>query len=211
VPRHRRGQLLRVFQQDARPGQDSLHRRRHSGDIPQAEALEPADPRGGAGLLQLAPLQQGSLRSLRGRQAQAQHPARSFPGEEGSHPHEGGYPSRSEEADPPQEPPGAGGRHRQPGQPQGAGGGGAPGEPEPHRPHPHGEGHPGADEPPGAGHPDAQRPDQRQAGLGGGEGVLRDIPALPVHGSDKCAFHAHSQEEAFCPWTWRSHRGEGWF
>jgi DNA-directed RNA polymerase subunit beta len=40
---------------------------------------------------------------------------------------------------------------------------------------------------------DAARPDQLQAGIGGGQGVLRFEPALAVHGPDQSAFRNHPQ------------------
>ena len=64
-------------------------------------------------------------------------------------------------------------RHRPPRQPPRPRGGRAAREPVPHRPGPHGARDQGAHEPPGDRDADAARPDQRQAGHGGDQGVLR--------------------------------------
>ena len=78
-------------------------------------------------------------------------------------------------------------RHRQSRQSPGALGRRADGEPVPRRPAAHGARDPGAH---GLGrhrHGDAARPDQRQAGGGGGAGVLRLLAAVAVHGPDQSA------------------------
>ena len=78
-------------------------------------------------------------------------------------------------------------RHRQSRQPPGALGRRTDGEPVPHRPAAHGAGDPRAH---GLGryrHRDAARPDQRQAGGGGGARVLRLLAAVAVHGPDQPA------------------------
>ncbi len=41
--------------------------------------------------------------------------------------------------------------------------------------------------------PDAARPDQREAGIGGDQGVLRLAPAVAVHGPDQPALRDHAQ------------------
>ena len=64
---------------------------------------------------------------------------------------------------------------------------------------PHGAGDQGADVHRGHREPDAARPDQREAGLGGGEGVLRLLAALPVHGPDEPAGRADAQAPALGP------------
>ena len=69
-------------------------------------------------------------------------------------------------------------RHRPPGQPPGALGGRADGEPVPRRPAAHGAGDQGAHVVGRDRHGDAAGPDQRQAGGGGGARVLRLEPAL---------------------------------
>ena len=88
-------------------------------------------------------------------------------------------------------------RHRQPRQPPGAGGGRAAGEPVPHRPGAHGAGDQGEDVgPPGHRLGDAARPDQLQAGDRGGQGVLRLVAAVAVHGPDQPAVGGHPQAAA---------------
>ena len=84
-------------------------------------------------------------------------------------------------------------RHRPPRQPPRALGRRAGGEPVPRRP--------GAGRARGQGtavaggirEPDAARPDQRQADLGGDQGVLRLEPAVAVHGPDQPAVRDHAQ------------------
>ncbi|MCK7582280.1 MAG: hypothetical protein MZV65_46260 [Chromatiales bacterium] len=44
--------------------------------------------------------------------------------------------------------------------------------------------------------PDAARPDQRQAGRGGGQGVLRLLAAVAVHGPDQPAVGGHATSAA---------------
>ena len=85
-------------------------------------------------------------------------------------------------------------RHRPPRQPPRARGRRADGEPVPHRPGPHGARHQGAHEHvSGDRDAHAARPHQRQAGLGGGEGVLRLLAAVAVHGPDQPALRGHAQ------------------
>ena len=90
-------------------------------------------------------------------------------------------------------------RHRPPRQPARALGRRAAGEPVPGRSHPHGAGGQGADVHLRHHQPDAARPDQRQAGVGGGEGVLRLLAALAVHGPDEPAGRADPQAPALRP------------
>jgi DNA-directed RNA polymerase subunit beta len=87
-----------------------------------------------------------------------------------------------------QERPRLGRRHRPPRQPPRARRRRADGEPVPHRPRPHGARHQGAHEHVARDrHAHAARPDQREARLRGGEGVLRELAALAVHGPDQPA------------------------
>src|SRR5207253_10152308 len=71
-------------------------------------------------------------------------------------------------------------RSRPPRQPPRAVGGRVAREPVPGRPDADGAGGQGADVDLRHHQPDAARPDQRQASLGGGQGVLRLVPALAV-------------------------------
>ena len=84
-------------------------------------------------------------------------------------------------------------RHRPPRQPARARGRRAAREPVPHRSGAHGARDQGAHVAPGDRDADAARPDQLQAGLGGGEGVLRLEPALAVHGPDQPALGGDAQ------------------
>ena len=85
-------------------------------------------------------------------------------------------------------------RHRSPRQPPRARGRRAHGEPVPHRSGPHGARDQGAHEHvSGDRDAHAARPHQRQAGLGGGEGVLRSLAAVAVHGPDQPAVRGHAQ------------------
>ena len=98
-------------------------------------------------------------------------------------------------------------RHRPPRQPARALGGRAAGEPVPGGSHPHGARGQGADVDLRHHQPDAARPHQRQAGLGGGEGVLRLLAAQPVHGPDEPAGRADPQAPALRPGPARPRRG----
>ncbi len=98
-------------------------------------------------------------------------------------------------------------RHRPPRQPPGALGRRAAGEPVPGRSHADGAGGQGADVDLRHHQPDAPRPDQRQAGLGGGQGVLRLLAALAVHGPDEPAGRADPQAPAVRPGAARSQPG----
>ena len=91
------------------------------------------------------------------------------------------------------------GRHRPPREPARAVGRGASGEPVPRGPDPHGAGDQGANVHRRHREPDAARPGERQAGLGGRQGVLRLLAALPVHGPDEPAGRADAQAAAFGP------------
>jgi hypothetical protein len=97
-------------------------------------------------------------------------------------------------------------RHRSPRQPPRARGRRADGEPVPHRSGAHGARDQGAHEHvPGDGRAHAARPDQRQAGLGGCQGVLRLIAALAVHGPDQPAQRGHPQASPLGARSRRSH------
>ncbi len=97
-------------------------------------------------------------------------------------------------------------RHRPPRQPPRARGRRADGEPVPHRSGPHGARHQGAHEHvSGDRDAHAARPDQRQAGLGGGQGVLRLLAALAVHGPDQPALRGHAQAPPLGARARRSH------
>ena len=98
------------------------------------------------------------------------------------HPRDGSSPHRAEER------PRLGRRHRPPRQPPRARGRRADGEPVPHRSGPHGARHQRAHEHVARDrHADAARPHQREARQRGGEGVLRQLAALAVHGPDQPA------------------------
>ena len=95
-------------------------------------------------------------------------------------------------------------RHRQSRQSPRALGRRADGEPVPHRPAAHGARDPRAH---GLGryrHRDAARPDQRQAGGGGGARVLRLLAALAVHGPDQPAVRGDAQAPPVGAWPGRS-------
>ena len=101
-------------------------------------------------------------------QVQARRAARQHRPHQARHPRDRPLPDRSQERQ------GVDRRHRSPRQPPRARGRRADGEPVPHRSGPHGARDQGAHEHvSGDRDADAARPDQRQAGLGGGEGVLR--------------------------------------
>ena len=95
-------------------------------------------------------------------------------------------------------------RHRQPRQPPGPLGRRAAGEPVPRRPAAHGARDQGAHELGRYRHGHAARPDQRQAGGGGGARVLRLLAALAVHGPDQPAVGDHPQAPPLGAWPGRS-------
>ena len=94
-------------------------------------------------------------------------------------------------------------RHRPSRQPPGALGRRADGEPVPRRPAAHGARDPRAHELGRDRHRDAARPDQRQAGGGGGARVLRLLAALAVHGPDQPAVGDHPQAAPLGAWAGR--------
>ena len=94
-------------------------------------------------------------------------------------------------------------RHRPPRQPPRALGGRAGRKPVPRRPGPRRAGGEGAPVAGGIREPDAARPDQRQADLGGDQGVLRLVPAVAVHGPDQPAVRDHAQAPRLGPGTGR--------
>ncbi len=96
-------------------------------------------------------------------------------------------------------------RHRQSRQPPRAFGRRADGEPVPRRPAAHGACDPRAHGQRRYRHGDAARPDQRQAGGGGGAGVLRLLAAVAVHGPDQPAVGGDAQAPALGPRPGRPH------
>ncbi len=95
-------------------------------------------------------------------------------------------------------------RHRPSRQPPRPLGRRADGEPVSRRPAAHGAGDPRAHELDRHRHRDAARPDQRQAGGGGGARVLRLLAALAVHGPDQPAVGSDPQASPLGAWTGRS-------
>ena len=118
------------------------------------------------------------------------------------HPRRLQVPRRAEERRRPEQ---AHRRHRPPGQPARARRGRAAREPVPDRPGAHGARDQGAHVAPGDRDADAARPDQLQARLGGGQGVLRLEPALAVHGPDQPALGGDAQAPALGARAGRSH------
>ena len=112
---------------------------------------------------------------------------------------QGGHPRGHQDARRPARRQGRDRRHRPSGQPPGALGGRADGEPVPPGPPAHGARHQGAHELGRHRHRDAAGPHQRQAGGGGGARVLRLLAALPVHGPDQPALRDHAQAAALGP------------
>ena len=87
-------------------------------------------------------------------------------------------------------------RHRPPRQPSAAHGRRADPEPDPARPGPHGAGGPGADDDPGRRGDHAADAHQHPSRRGLHQGVLRDQPAVAVHGPDQPAVRADPQAPA---------------
>ena len=67
-----------------------------------------------------------------------------------------------------------------------------------------GEGSPREDDNPGSGRNFPAVTDQHQTGDRSGEGILRILPAVTVHGSEQPAWRADPQETSVSPGTWRS-------
>ena len=158
---------------DARDGEDAVPQ-----PVLQPRALRPVEGRPPQAELQVLP------RSARGSAARARHRGPHPAG----HPRDRSSPHRAEER------PRLGRRHRPPRQPPRARGRRADGEPVPHRSRSHGARHQGAHEHvAGDRHADAARPHQRQARERGGQGVLRQLAALAVHGPDEPAQRGDAQ------------------
>ena len=133
-------------------------------------------------------------------QVQARRAAGQHRPHQARHPRDDPLPHRSQERQ------GLDRRHRSPRQPPRPRGRRADGEPVPHRSGPHGARHQRAHEHvSGDRDAHAARPHQRQAGLGGGEGVLRVLAAVAVHGPDQPALRSHAQAAALGPRAGRSH------
>jgi len=80
-----------------------------------------------------------------------------------------------------------------------------PREPVPHRPGPHGARHQGKDVGvPGNVHRHAARPRERQAGHGRDSRILRQFPAVAIHGSDQSVERNHPQAAPLGPWAGRA-------
>ena len=165
--------------------------------LPQAPPGRAADPRGRAGAAGELLLQPEAVRPGQGRSVQDQQEARPgaspfdkqvltvedivaairFVRRAARGPGDPGRPARRADR--------RRGRHRPLRQPPAAYGGRADPEPAAHRSRPDGAGRPGPDDHPGRRGDHAADPDQHPAGGGGAEGVLRHLPAQPVHGPDQ--------------------------
>ena len=201
--RRRRGRSRRIYTNDLDQGpyisqtlriDETADQLNGAGrDLPHDAPRRAADRRRGEDALQRPVLQRGPLRPV------------------GRRPHEVQPPRRPRRADRPddaverrhrrgdQDPGGAAQRprrdrrHRPPRQPPRALGGRARREPVPRRP---GARRARGARAPVAGRerePDAARPDQREAGLRGDQGVLRLLAAVAVHGPDQPAVGDHAQ------------------
>ena len=182
--------------QHAGGGQEHQPRRRADGHLPGDAPGRAADAGDGGDAVPRPVLRPRALRPLGRRPGEDEHaPGLLRRGGAGHHPHAAQAGHRGDDA----RAAGAEGRarpdrrHRQPRQPPGALGRRADGEPVPRRPAAHGARDQGAH---GVGryrHRDAARPDQREAGGGGGAGVLRLLAALAVHGPDQPAVRGDAQ------------------
>ena len=158
---------------DARDGEDALPQ-----PVLQPRALRPVEGRPPQAELQVLP------RSARGSAARARHGGPHAAG----HPRDRPSPHRAEERSR------LGRRHRPPRQPPRARGRRADGESVPHRSRSHGARHQRAHEHVARDrHADAARPHQREARERGGQGVLRELAALAVHGPDQPAQRGDAQ------------------
>ena len=193
-PLHRQPQRRPVPAQHAARRQAPGPRRGDHGDLPPPAPGRSADARYGADPVPQPVLQRRALRPVARRppeaelQVQDRRADRDPDPDQARHPRDGPLPDRAAQR------PRRDRRHRSPRQPPRARGRRAHGEPVPHRSGPHGARDQRAHEHvPGDRDAHAARPDQRQAGLGGGQGVLRQLAAVAVHGPDQPAVRGHAQ------------------
>ena len=210
-PLHRQPQHRLVPARHPHRRQAADDRRGHHGDLPPPPPGRSAHGRDGAEPLQEPLLQSRALRPVEGRppeaqlQVQARRGTRQHRPHQARHPGDRSLPHRSQERQGPDR------RHRPPRQPPRARGRRADGEPVPHRPGAHGARHQRAHEHVARNRDaHAARPDQRQAGLGGGQGVLRVVAALAVHGPDQPAVRSHAQATSLGLGSRRSDARAGW-
>ena len=172
-PLHRQPQRGSVPARDVDAGQDRHARAGDHGDLPAAAPGRSPDARDGDQPLHQPLLQPRALRPLEGRPPQAELQVRPRGAARRADPHQARHPRGHPLPDRPQERQRDHRRHRPPRQPPRPRGGRAAREPVPHRSRAHGAGDQGAHESAGDRDAHAARPDQRQAGHGGDQGVLR--------------------------------------
>ena len=181
-------------QPDAEEGPDPHARRGADRDLPPPAAGRSADARQLAVAVREHVLQPAEVRLLAGGPAEAEHQARAEDAARREDPAPAGLLRGDQVPAQAAQEPAERRRHRSPGQPPGAVGGRAAGEPVPHRAGAHGARDQGKDVGlPGNGDRHAARPDQRQAGDGRDPRVLRVVAAVAVHGPDQPAVRDHAQ------------------
>jgi len=166
-----------------------IYRRLRPGDQP---ALDSAQT-----LFHNLFFQRRALRPLEGRPPQAELQVQDRRGDRDPDPHQARHPRDGSLPDRAPQRPRRDRRHRSPRQPSRARRRRADGEPVPHRSGPHGARHQGAHEHvSGDRDAHAARPDQRQAGQRGRQGVLRQLAAVAIHGPDEPALRGHATSAA---------------
>ncbi len=201
---HGRPAPVRVDRAHRGEGPHVRTRRRAARHLPQAAPGRTADPRGRADAVGELLLQPEALRPGQGRPLQDQQEARPGPGlrqadaddrRRGRRDHLHRRPARRQGRDCVAAWPGGRRvrRHRPLRQPPSPHGRRAHPEPAPHRPRPDGAGRPRADDDSGRRGDHAADADQHPTRRGGAEGVLRHLPAQPVHGPDQPAGRSDAQ------------------
>ena len=203
-PVHRSGQRT-LHQRHPEGGPEQVARRGADGHLPRHAPGRAADARQRGSDVQHPLLRRGTLRPLGRRTGEDERAAgprgRGF----GAHAAQGRHPRRRQDAGRAQGRDRRGRRHRPSRQPARALGGRADGEPVPNRPAARGARHPRAHGSARARFGHAARSHQRQAGGGGGAGVLRLLAAVPVHGPDQPAVRNHPQAQAVRAGSGRAH------
>ena len=204
-PLHRQPERRVVPARHADRRQAAVARRGDHGDLPAPAPGRSAHAGDGAEPVQQPVLQPRALRPVEGRPPEAELQVQARRGARQHRPHQARHPRDRPLPHRPQERQGVDRRHRSPRQPPRARGRRADGEPVPHRPGAHGARHQRAHEHvSGDRDAHAARPHQRQAGLGGGEGVLRVVAAVAVHGPDQPAVRSDAQAAPVGPRAGRS-------
>ena len=190
---HERPRPGPVHRADAEERRHARPVRGEGRDLPDDASGRAADRGRGRGAVPRPVLRRGALRPVRRRPHEVQPPRRPQRADRPGHAHQRGHhrghphPRRAAQR------PRRDRRHRSPRQPSRALGRRARGEPVPLGPGARRARGQGAARPGREREPAAARPDQREADLGGDQGVLRQLAAFAVHGPDQSAVRDHAQ------------------